>query len=192
MKFIAKKLLPLKLWFPPWKISIFFQSIQPGSVHTKKMIIALANVCMTKKNVWIFERIFIANFAVRISFFVIFWWCEVWCEKQRTKKKMYWRSFCYLSQPNQTSYYPPKQNSLARLEFWFFFQSSNCQTFQYWATISKSIMDLKTHLNLSFLWLTKDMKKDETKHDCAIRKLPKSIITPCSLLCENYFCIVVI
>lgn len=75
---------------------------------------------------------------------------------------------------------------------YFFFQSSNCQTFQYWATISKSIMDLKTHLNLSFLWLTKDMKKDETKHDCAIRKLPKSIITPCSLLCENYFCIVVI
>ena len=148
----------------------------------------------TKKNVWIFERIFIANFAVRISFFVIFWWCEVWCEKQRTKKKKCIDGVFAICH-NQTKPLIIPQNRILWQDWnfdYFFFQSSNCQTFQYWATISKSIMDLKTHLNLSFLWLTKDMRKDETKHDCAIRKLPKSIITPCSLLCENYFCIVVI
>jgi len=49
--------------------------------------------------------------------------------KAKNKKKMYWRSFCYLSQPNQTSYYPPKQNSLARLEFWLFFNPQIAKLF---------------------------------------------------------------
>ena len=149
-------------------------------------------MCAWQKKCVNFWENFHSEFRCANFFFCDFLMMWSMMRKAKNKKKMYWRSFCYLSQPNQTSYYPPKQNSLARLELWFFFQSSNCQTFQYWATISKSIMDLKTHLNLSFLWLTKDMKKDEAKHDCAIRKLPKSIITPCSLLCENYFCIVVI